>query len=62
MFHLIILGLGLSLVYTVKDILLEIQNRHNAKVYAEMATKPEYISSTIIHSCEPQCKKNKISA
>lgn len=62
MFQLIILGLGLALVYTIKDILLEIQNRHNAKVYAAMGAKPEAVTNTIIHACEQQCKKNKLSA
>ncbi len=62
MTYIIILGLGLVLLYTLRDYMLDRQNRRDELDARRQAT----YSSNIIHSNEKYCKENisqrKISA
>ncbi len=62
MSYIVILGLGLTFLYTLRDYLLERQNRRDE---LEARRQAAY-SSTIIHANEEYCKENisqrKISA
>ena len=56
--YIITLGLGLFLLYTLRDYFLDLQNRRDEREKAVPAH-----SSIIIHSNEEYCKENtKISA
>lgn len=58
MIYITVLGLGIALLYTLRDGLLMLQNKRDAESAAELQQQP----STIIHTCEQHCKKNKLSA
>ncbi len=52
--YIITLGLGLFLLYTLRDYFLDLQNRRDER---EKSTPAH--SSTIIHANEEYCKENK---
>lgn len=56
MTYIIILGLGLAFLYTLRDGLLVLQNKRDA-----LEAQKAY-PTNIIHASGEQCKQNKLSA